>query len=71
LKGNETSAIVDIPVYIAPGKYYFLIQNRTKDDKEVETLFRGSEFSVVENWKKAGKAWSGMVPLEHTWGKVE
>lgn len=71
IKGDSAEAWIRIGLNIAPGKYNFLISARTKDDDEVETLYAGSEFTVVKNWDKAGEAWSGLVPLAHTWISVE
>lgn len=67
LAEGQSEAWIKLHLDLAPGKYHFLISARTKEDEEVETLYDGAEFTVLKNWKKAGRAWSGLVPLDHQW----
>lgn len=71
LKSSSTGAHIKIKLDVAPGKYYFHISTRTKDDQEVETLYRGSEFTIVKNWNRAGRAWSGLTPIDHEWLNID
>lgn len=67
VKSENSSAKIKIKLNIAPGRYYFHISTRTKDDTKVDTLYRVSEFTIIKNWKRAGVAWSGLTPIDHEW----
>jgi ABC-2 type transport system ATP-binding protein len=71
LNGDKSEAWITVRGMFAAGKYHFLVSARDKRDKEVETLYEGAEFSIIRNWKKAGKSWSGLTPIDHAWMKVE
>lgn len=69
--GEVQSARVKIKLNIAPGSYYFQVSLRDADDEEIATVYKVARFIVTKNWQRSGTAWSGLVPLEHTWTKVE
>lgn len=63
-KSNEVWAKIGLDLF--PGKYYLLIQSLTKEDREMETIVDGPQFSVK---MQENMAWAGLVNLEHTWTK--
>lgn len=69
--GSKKSASIRIKANIAPGSYHFYISLRREDDSEIEAVYEAGRFIVTKNWDRAGTSWSGAVPLDHTWVKVE
>ena len=65
------SATVSIELNIAPGIYSYQISFRTNQDEEIFTAYDIGQFTVLKNWSRAGKAWSGLVPIDHKWTRVK
>jgi ABC-2 type transport system ATP-binding protein len=66
---DMSGARVRIKATIAPGSYYFNVSLRDANDKELLSEYDASSFTVIKNWDRAGSAWSGITPLDHTWLK--
>lgn len=69
--GKKSSARVKIKANIAPGSYYFHVSTRDKNDKEIATVYETGRFTITKNWERAGRAWSGLTPLDHSWVDVK
>lgn len=68
---GATSATVSIELDIAPGVYSYQISFRTDQDEEIFTAYDIGQFTVLKNWNRAGKAWSGLVPIDHEWTEIK
>jgi len=52
---------------LTPGKYSFIISLRNKKDDEIESAYGVGSFTVIDNWSLVKLAWSGLVPIAHSW----
>lgn len=67
IKGSE--AVVKIKNDLTPGKYYFKIGYRKKQDSDFKTLYKTGEFRVPDKWPDDITTWSGSLPIQHEWVK--
>lgn len=68
--GLKTFARIHLNLMFAPGSYHFQISLRDKNDKEIKTAYHVNQFTIIKNWSRANRAWSGLMPVEHEWVEV-